>query len=46
MNKQYCVSTFCIDFNYENVLLMYNNKVSSTGSYIGRLGLSSKTAIG
>ena len=48
MNRQYCASTYCIDFEKQEVLLMYNKKLKKwlqPGGHIEGLELPKETAI-
>lgn len=48
MNRQYCASTYCIDFNKQTVLLMYNKKLNKwlqPGGHIGGVETPQENAI-
>lgn len=47
MNRQYCASTYCIDFEKQEVLLMYNKKLKKwlqPGGHIEGMELPEETA--
>lgn len=48
MNRQYCASTYCIDFEKQEVLLMYNKKLKKwlqPGGHIEGMELPEETAV-
>ena len=48
INRQYCASTYCIDFKKQEVLLVYNKKLKKwlqPGGHIEGLELPKETAI-